>query len=329
MRTHLNFLPSVLLLLTITACGSIGTSTQDYGSIPTIEQTNPKIFGVFEGITPCNKLTRPLPQIPEDTDCEEMIWKFTLYQDPSTGMPTTYELNSAYGVPQQNSTGLEAEGTEIEMAGKWGIAKGTATDPDAVVYRLNPDLSEDSVSFVKISDDVLHVLNKNGALLVGNGAWSYTINRTDTHPYQHISNAGAAPVSETPLVIPTRPSGSSLLGVFDGRTPCHDIVFEFTGVPPYPRCIKVKWQLTLYQDDTGAPGTYVFRGTGTVREGTWTILLGTKTDPDAVVYQLHSDDLGDPVSFLKADDNHLFLMDRDMNLLVGNALFSYTLSRTE
>jgi hypothetical protein len=52
-------------------------------------------------------------------------------------------------------------------------------------------------------------------------------------------------------------------------------------------------------------------------------------DPEAVIYQLAVDDAQQPVSFLKIDENHLFLMDRAMNLLVGNELFSYTLSRTD
>jgi hypothetical protein len=70
-------------------------------------------------------------------------------------------------------------------------------------------------------------------------------------------------------------------------------------------------------------------GTSTIREGTWRILQGTKDYPDAVVYQIHLQDSKEPVSFLQADENHLFLLDRDLNLLVGNALFSYTLSRVE
>jgi hypothetical protein len=94
--------------------------------------------------------------------------------------------------------------------------------------------------------------------------------------------------------------------------------------------MKIKWRLTLYQDQTtGAPSTYLYMGTSTIREGAWTIVRGTERDPDAVVYQLHLDNSQEPVSFLKADENHLFLLDRALNFLVGDALFSYTLSRTD
>jgi hypothetical protein len=107
-------------------------------------------------------------------------------------------------------------------------------------------------------------------------------------------------------------------------------VFEILKVTPFPNCLKIKSRLTLYQDQkTGAPSGYIYMGTSTIREGTWTILEGTKDNPDAVVYQFQLEGSQPPVSFLKADENHLFLLDEDLNLLVGNALFSYTLSRME
>jgi hypothetical protein len=286
------------------------------------------VFGMFEGITPCSQQTRPLPQIPEDTDCEQMIWKFTLYQDSVTGTPTTYQLDAAYGMPKQNTNGLEDGGTPIIMEGNWGIVNGTDTDANTVVYQLNPEDPQMTVSFLKVDEDILHVLHSDMRLMVGNGAWSYMINRTDNRPAPQIIVAAEPPSSSSPLVVPPMPEGSSVLGVFEGRTPCDEVVFEFTGIPPHEGCFKVKWQLTLHQDqDTGVSSTYLFRGTGTIRTGTWTILHGTKNDADAVVYQLLPDDSQQPTSFLKADDNHLFLLDGDLNLLVGNALFSYTLSR--
>ena len=288
------------------------------------------LFGVFEGITPCSQQTRPLPQIPEDTNCEQMIWKFTLYQDSVTGTPTTYRLNAAYGVPKQNTNGLDEGGTPITMEGKWGIVNGTDADPNAVVYQLNPEVPQMNLSLLKMGEDIHHVVYTDLRLMVGNSAWSYTINRTDNRPAPRILLAAAPPSADSPLVIPPMPDGSTVLGVFEGRTPCDTIVFEFTGIPPHAGCLKVKWQLTLYQhQDTGAPGTYLFRGTSTVRTGTWTILHGTKSDPDAVVYQLRPDASQQLMSFLKVDDNHLFLLDGELNLLVGNALFSCTLSRTD
>jgi hypothetical protein len=92
----------------------------------------------------------------------------------------------------------------------------------------------------------------------------------------------------------------------------------------------MKSRLTLYRyESTGTPGNYLYQGVGLVRVGTWAIVRGTRRDPDAVVYQLHPDGFRPFVLFLRADENHLFLLDRERSLLVGNALFSYTLSRTD
>ena len=320
MKASLVFFVSLLCLLT-------GCSQKEAIS-PIVASSS--VFGVFEGITPCSAQTRPLPQIPADTNCEQMIWEFSLFQDSATGAPTLYRLDATYGVPQQNTTGLEKGGTPITMEGRWAIVKGSDADPNAVIYQLNPEDPQMTVSFLKVSEEILHVLHPNLKLMVGNAGWSYTINRTDNRPAPQIIVPAEPPSSSTPLVIPPMPEGSTVLGVFEGRTPCDEVVFEFTGIPPHEGCLKVKWQLTLYQEqDMGAPATYLFRGTGTVRTGTWTILHGTKTDPDAVIYQLRADDSQQITSFLSVGDDHLFLMDAELNPLVGNALFSYTLSRMD
>ena len=314
----------LLTLSMVTACARVSPQL----AAPSPVVAGPELHGRFEGITPCSALARPLPKIPADTDCEQMIWNLTLYQDPGTRAPTTYRLKSAYGLPKQNTNDLVGGGTPVEMEGTWTITTGTRTDPDAVVYQINPDDPQTRVSFLKVSDDLLHVLNSDKSLLVGNGAWSYTLNRMEAqNPVEASPNSFPDPPTRPPL--PPVPAGSSVFRIFEGRTPCHEIVVEVMKVTPVPGCLKIKWRITLYQDDTGAPSTYLSMGTSTFREGSWTIIRGMDGDPEAVIYQLQLDNAQEPVSFLQVDENNLFLMDRDMNLLVGNQLFSYTLSRID
>jgi hypothetical protein len=96
-------------------------------------------------------------------------------------------------------------------------------------------------------------------------------------------------------------------------------------------CMKVKWDLTLYQDSrTFAPTTYTLDGTfyrDQTRKGTWKMLRGARTNPGAVIYQLDPDASQGSLLFQKADDNILYFLDRSRNLLVGNYDFSYTLNR--
>jgi hypothetical protein len=122
-------------------------------------------------------------------------------------------------------------------------------------------------------------------------------------------------------------SDSVLYGIFEGRTPCGAVAVDFTGFPA-ENCEKIKWQINLYRDSRSAdPTTFVFKGTRSTRRGTWSVARGAADDPDAVVYRLGY--AGDRVlSLLRADDNVLLVLDGDLRLLVGDASWSYTLSRT-
>jgi hypothetical protein len=126
------------------------------------------------------------------------------------------------------------------------------------------------------------------------------------------------------------PKGPQVFGYFEGRSPCQEIV-KMLNVSGREACIKIKWQLILYQDPvTHAPTTYALGGfawRNPPRTGKWAIVKGAKEDPNAVVYQLDPDDPQGFLSFLKADENILYFLDTNRELLVGNETFSYTLNR--
>jgi len=123
-------------------------------------------------------------------------------------------------------------------------------------------------------------------------------------------------------------NNANLIGYFDGRTPCQEIAKQLNE-PTIPECWKIKWRLTLYKNDGDTnSGTYSlegfkFRGNN-ILTGTWNIIKGTKTDTNAIVYQLKHASHGF-LYFLKADDDVLFFLDNDKNIMVGNRNFSYAL----
>lgn len=153
------------------------------------------------------------------------------------------------------------------------------------------------------------------------------------------SHAESATASPTATAYVARPSQEarrtaaspepSVLGVFEGRTPCGAIAVEFTGFPA-ENCEKIKWQLTLYRaSSSGRAATYVFKGTRATRRGTWIVTRGAAADSGAVVYRLNPGTPRQAISFLRADDNVLLLLDRELRLMVGDASWSYTLNRTD
>lgn len=137
------------------------------------------VMGVFAGSTPCSEGTRPVPGIPVNTKCELIKWNLTLFQDESTKTPTTYRLHCAYGLPEQGTTGFIGGGRKVDIEGKWTIIKGAAQNPHAIIYRLKDDQTNNTISFLKLDDNLLHLLDSDAHLMIGSAAWSYTLSKID------------------------------------------------------------------------------------------------------------------------------------------------------
>jgi hypothetical protein len=135
------------------------------------------VLGVFVGSTPCDELPRQFLGIPTNSPCERITWQLTLLTQQNTRLPATYKLVSTYGIQAQSAPGFVEGGTTVEVQGTWAIVKGTKSSPDAVVYALNADKPQRSMSFVKVGDQLLHLLNRDKGLMIGNASWSYTLNK--------------------------------------------------------------------------------------------------------------------------------------------------------
>ena len=96
-------------------------------------------------------------------------------------MPTVYELTYVYGLAQQGTPGFIGGGTTVKMQGVWTIVKGTPSNNNAIVYRLTDIKTSKTISFLKLSDDLLHLLDSDQRLMIGSAAWSYTLNRMNSN----------------------------------------------------------------------------------------------------------------------------------------------------
>src|SRR5262245_47849434 len=114
---------------------------------------------IYEGIT------RFLKRDPNARGTK-LKWVITLFQDPMTQRPTTYRI----------------EGTLFRRnirEGRWTIRQGTATDPHATVYELEPTRSQAGLSLLKGDDNVLFFLDGDREPFVGHADFSYTLNRVE------------------------------------------------------------------------------------------------------------------------------------------------------
>ena len=281
-------------------------------------------FGVFSGTSPCADLVRPILGIPFGANCDRVKWRLSLYHDANTLRGTTFKLISEYGFHIDNRT-YEPKGSK-SVAGTWEIIRGRPADPDAVVFQLDGNKPH-SISFLLVDQNILHLLDLKKSLMPGNSGASYTLNRNEK--MMKSINLSAPHTSSGNHALPTE-KDSPVSTAFAGRSPCREVAKELNRAVGAD-CGKLKWDLTLYRDPkTLAPTNYQLKGTfyrDRIREGKWKLQRGTKTNTNAVVYQLDSESFVEPLFLRKGDDGVLFFLARDGSFLIGNEEFNYTLNR--
>jgi hypothetical protein len=125
--------------------------------------TGDAVFGLFEGRTPCMGLARAMHLALTD-GCQRVKWRITLLQTAGTSEPTTYKIEGSLH--------------HTARAGAWRIVRGTASDPNAIVYQLDGSATEGPMLLWKADDDVLLMLDEHRQPLVGTINFTYTLNRS-------------------------------------------------------------------------------------------------------------------------------------------------------
>ena len=274
----------------------------------------------FLASTPCDSISKSLLNIPQNEKCEWMQWKLIIY--PSAHQ---YSLSCRYGMTRPGTRQFGDGSKTIDLKGKW------TTDHSGVTYSLETNQPGITLSFLRLGENLFHLLDQNKRLMVGNGGFSYTFNRV-------------SPVLATPSKANLKPanlppfSQSSVMGVYLGRTPNDHAARAFNKIIA-PEGQITKWRLTLYQDSiTHRPTTFkletLYVGTGNdshVNTGRWELVMGWEKDPEARLYILNLDP-SQPSSrliFLQGDGNVLFMLDDNYNFKVGNDYAAYTLNRSK
>jgi hypothetical protein len=283
----------------------------------------PSIYGVFVGSTPGGEAVRAMLGIPPQAKAELIEWKLTLYEGRDAPS-AAYHLRWSYGPTAPNQPGLSENAAANERRGTWRMRTDSASR--VTTYDLG------GISLLEVSRDVVHLLAADRSLLVGDGGWSYTLTRESAlEPKVDPSLAATDAGGESRTISPVS-TGSTVFGVFEGRTPCQRIAREL-GAAVRPGCWKLKWRVTLYQHpQSRQPGTYKVEGTlygSGAREGAWQIQRGTPGEAGATVYTLQPAAGQRRLSLLKGDDNVLFFLDSERRPLTGTAGNSYTLDRRQ
>ena len=251
----------------------------------------------YVGSTPAHNVMRAFLQISLTDSIDFIRWRIEI----DAGI---YKVQCRYGLAKPGTPGFS---NEQSISFKGGFSKS------GNVYILKN--KRKSVSILEVNTNVLHFLDGNSQMPIGNGGYSCALNNVNPVKADQFNILATSTVTQSPLV-------------FEGRTPCRDLP-ALLGLNKSDACNKMKWYFLFYTDTlSGKPSYFLMGGMGyrkeTMARGTWQIV--NKSD-GRIIYQLYSDKWVRALKLLKADDNILFFIDADGRLLVGDEHFSYTLNR--
>lgn len=136
----------------------------------------------FVGSTPCDLASRKfLGGIAPEAPCHCIAWRLILLRTGDVQESGTYTLEVTYGIPGSNDPNQLVEGPMAKLQGKWDIVRGSKANSQAVVYRIHRNESDQTLLLSKVSERLIHFLNQDKTMRVGNAGWSYTLNRIGTN----------------------------------------------------------------------------------------------------------------------------------------------------
>lgn len=244
----------------------------------------------FTGSTPPNAVVRDFLGISLRDSIDFIRWKITLEED-------AYRLTCHYGIGKPNTNGFLNDGVQLALTGSLKKEKNC--------YVLQNKSKR--LLLLEVNANLLHLLDGDHNLLVGNDGWSYTLN------------------SENPgdgLFLKTQPASIVLRdsAVFEGRTPC------LPGNRNASDCYKQKWVIVLFSDkDAKQPTAFRLKGSISghrLRTGDVSIV---HSGANQNLFRLRYDDKD--FYLQPIDPDVLVFTDNRGALLVGNEDFSFTLNR--
>lgn len=269
---------------------------------------------ILIGSTPGDEPIKSMLSIPFETKVDFIKWNLK-FEDKNS-----FLLDITFGELLPNTLSFKGGGENRTFKGMYTVSKNEGNSNFKEVYNLKKDGLSESISFVKINENIFHLLTPQNKLMIGNGGWSYSLNRN-------------SPVNSNKVLISSIISDEkSLQLIYDGRTPCQEIAAEHPEMNAGQSCFKLKWRLILNRDSvTHQPTTCTIRNIVNNQprniSGKWKVINGTVTNPDAVIYEIEADNLAGPILLLVGDENVLFFLDKNNEPLIGNEDFSFTLNK--
>jgi hypothetical protein len=275
---------------------------------------------MYLGSTPAHPYVKSLIGIKSASSPDFIKW--TLVLNDEGGSTKTFILSLNFGESQPNTTNFIGGGEKRTIRGTYTLSSKGQGMFKATVFQLSSNQFAGSMSFIKVNENIIHLLTADNLLTVGGGDYSYSLNR-------EIAVKSSQPL--TSFVKTAFAAGdTSTMIILDARTACTEVATD-NNLSVQAGCFKLKWKVILHRDPvTFQPTTYRIERTDKRTDpvtGKWTILEKDVTHPQAIIYRLDPTTKDFTIFLLVGDYNVLFMLDKNKQPYKGNELHSYTLNR--
>jgi len=146
---------------------------------PAVPETRISVLGEFVGTTPDDTRSRAfVGGLAPDKPCHCITWHVAFMVDSETQQPAGYTVTASYGLPGKNDPNQIEDGPTVKLTGKWEYAAhGTNAAPASKAYRMHGPNGAGSLALARVSEHLIHFLEDDQSLKLGNSGWSYTLNR--------------------------------------------------------------------------------------------------------------------------------------------------------
>ncbi len=126
---------------------------------------------MFTASTPGDPQVKAMLGIPAETPVDFIRWDLTL--QPPGSNKGNFDLNILFGESLQGSPGFKGGGQSLSMSGKWEVAGASGKE----IYRLTGKQNHPDLSLLKINENLFQLLTEGNRMMVGNGDFSFTLDR--------------------------------------------------------------------------------------------------------------------------------------------------------
>lgn len=160
--------PAYCFLFILMCCISISSCSQNKAPGKNF------ITDVFTGSTPCNLTVNKKLGIPASDTCDYMTWELSV-----SGKDSSFKLIIAYGAYLPNTMYFLNGGKSMGITGKLKTTYLARNNTKYKILHLINDAQIPELLFIKMDDNILHLIDINMNFIKGDAGHGFVLNRVN------------------------------------------------------------------------------------------------------------------------------------------------------